>query len=145
MNRIISGCGIGATIGQFSNQSPLTGEWRGINGQWHLGSRGVNQWSGPVAATANAWARASRAFGVLGMGLSAVQGYRAYQREGVSGTIKPAIDFGVGSIGTFTGPAGAAAAGIYFGVDMTVGWRRVLTPSPEECRRQQLYFRYGPR
>ena len=132
-------CGAASSYGQYSNRS---GEaWRGANGKWNRIGWGGN---GSTGARSLALERAG-AFRVLGksmfyvgMGISAVQGGQSLLQGNYGGAAKSGLDITMGRVGLM-GPWGAAASGIYFGVDMTVGWPYVgqelmLTRCDAECQ-----------
>ena len=80
-----------------------------------------------------------RAAGLLGAGLSFYQMSNAFSQGRNAEGRKFALDGGMGLVGTLGGPYGAAAATVYFGVDMTVGWPYVghqlmLTRCGADCQ-----------
>jgi hypothetical protein len=155
INKLISTCGIGASIGQYNNVSMDGTMFRGLNSKWYpMAGRGPNQYTGArslATGKSSAFGKLGRVVGVGGMGLSAIQGYQGYQQEGVSGAAKPTLDFAMGAVGTFGGPPGAVVGGTYFAVDLTVGWsnvgRAVANDPRDPCNgraRQMLTNRLGP-
>jgi len=155
INRIISACGIGASLGQFNNVSMDGTMFRGLNGNWYpMSGRGPNQYTGArslATGKASAFGALGRAAGYGGIGLSAVQGYRSYKRGDNAGVAKSTLDAGMGYVGLRGGVPGAIASGVYFGVDLTVGWdgvgRAVANDPRDPCNgraRQMLTNKLGP-
>jgi RHS repeat-associated protein len=144
LGRILSAGGIASSISEYRTVSPLTGAWRGANGQmlrpgW--GGNGATASRSLAMERAGALGRFGKILGGAGMVVSIVQGAQAYKRGDKPGVIKATIDLGFGAAGTFGGPYGAGASAVYFGVDATVGWPAVsrqvnnhpmitVTPSP---------------
>lgn len=107
---------------------------------------GGNQATGArsVAVTkANAFSRLSKAAGLIGMGLRAVgaiQAYKAGNRGFANnGAAKQSLDIVMGGISTFGGPWGAAAGAVYFGVDMTIGWDRMVNEVAPQYAKGQCH------
>jgi RHS repeat-associated protein len=141
VNGAITMCSMGASIGEMSKVS--NGMWRGRNGVMYpmrWGGNGATGGRSVAVGMAEELRFLGRAAGVGGMVLSTVQGVQAYRQGDNEGAAKSGVDLLMGGVGTFGGPLGGAAAGIYFGVDMTVGWKRVLTQSPRECSRAPYAF-----
>jgi RHS repeat-associated protein len=146
-DRLVSGAlnvtGAAASLNRYRTLNPAETSWRGFNGGSNRIGWGGNGSTGgrSLAVTkAGAFKVLGRAAGGLGMALSLGQGYQAYQRGDRGGVVKSGFDLGFGAAGTFGGPYGAAASGVYFGVDMTVGWpkmaetaleRKVITGFPK--------------
>ncbi|HYV03683.1 MAG TPA: RHS repeat-associated core domain-containing protein, partial [Blastocatellia bacterium] len=133
-----------ATVGQYSNVNPRTGAWKGFTKQgpkWFRSGFPGNQYVSRSAALsyAKGFNVLGRAAGLLGAGLSFYQMSNAFSQGRNAEGRKFALDGGMGLVGTLGGPYGAAAATVYFGVDMTVGWPYVghqlmLTRCGADCQ-----------
>jgi len=154
VNNALAACGIGAGIGQYSNV--WGDQWKGPrDGMWHRGlsGQGPNQHTGArsvALANANNYRSLGRAYFGVGAAFSFYQGVQSYQQGNRAGAAKSALDIGMSYAGTFGGPKGLAVSGIYFGVDMAVGWDNVgealaHPPGENNCRARQLMTpRLGP-
>jgi YD repeat-containing protein len=143
MNTGFTTCGIAASLGEYSNQ--LSGKWVGWTNQGpklYSTSWAGNQYVSRAAALekAGAFRALSRVSFFVGAGISVYQGRQAFNRGDYSSAAHSGLDIGMSYVGTFTGPVGAGVAGLYFGVDATIGWKRVLTQSPRECSRARYGF-----
>jgi RHS repeat-associated protein len=128
MSRLLTVAGTASTIAEYSTVSPLTGAWRGANGLRYAAGHHPNGATGPLslaAENAGVLRGLGRVLGAAGIAMSIGRGYQAYERGDRLDVVKCAFDAGFGAAGTFGGPHGAAAATVYFGVDMTVGWGAV--------------------
>jgi len=102
------------------------GFWIGKNGKAYSTSWGGNgttggrlKFAGRIAEGAHV---AGTVVGVVGLGVSAVQGYNAFRDHNTNGMVQAGADFGVGVYGTFGGPIGWAASAGYFGGQMIDHW-----------------------
>jgi hypothetical protein len=105
------------------------GFWRGLNGvaNTQMIGQGPNQYTGARSLAiekAGALGRFGQVAGIAGYSLSGIQTIRALRQGGLQEGIKPGTDTAFGIAGTHGGLWGAGAAGIYFLVDMTIGWER---------------------
>ena len=123
--------GTAASVGQYSNVNAAGTAWKGANLKWNRMGWGGNGATGArslAIENAGSFKVLGRSMFYLGVGISAVQGVQA-ARQGNwgltdNGAAKSLLDIGMARVGLM-GPYGAAASGVYFGVDMTVGWDTV--------------------
>ncbi len=146
-------CGIGFNIGEYSN---VQGEWwrSSKNGNWYKGlkGRGPNGATGPrgpVIARANNFKQLGRYSFYTGALISVAQADQAL-RDGRSVgkvALKTGLDIGIGYAGVVGGLPGAALAGGYFAVDLTIGMDNIIDAAAKKdngmCR-QMLTNRLGP-
>jgi hypothetical protein len=137
-------CGTMASYGQYSNVSG--GMWKGWTQQgprWYSSSFHGNQYlsSAAVKSYANGFRLLGKASFVIGGALNVSQGIQAYQQGNIgfanNGAAKSGLDIIMGGVGVGGGPVGATASGLYFGVDMTVGWdavrKEAQRQAPTQC------------
>jgi RHS repeat-associated protein len=133
-------CGATSSYGQYSSVS--NGMWRStLNGKSYPLSWGGNGATG-ARSLATEYAGALRVLGksmfYAGSIISTVQGGQSLLQGNYGGAAKSGLDITMSRVGLM-GPWGATASGIYFGVDMTVGWPYVgqelmLTRCDAECQ-----------
>jgi hypothetical protein len=119
---------VAATAGLVQNvQNGSMGFWVGKNGSVQPTSWGGNGATGGRLKFAGQMAGVAKTVGNvaggLGIGVSALQGYDAFQRNDTNGMVQAGADIGVGVTGFF-GPIGWAASAGYFGgqmIDRTFG------------------------
>ena len=115
--------GNAASATQYAIAGP--GYWLAANGKYYPMSWGGNQWTGPRAG-ALADSRAAGAIGKVAFGAGVlVSGYNIYNNPTGGVVAKESLNTAVGVIGIYGGPWGAGAAGLYFAVDMSIGWDAV--------------------
>jgi len=112
------GGGLGAVVGAAENlQNGATGVWLGKNGKLYPSSWGGNGSTGGRLAFAGKIAdvahTAGNVVGVVGVGISVVQGYQAYSAHNTYGMVQSGADVGMGVAGFF-GPIGWALSSGYF-------------------------------
>ncbi len=87
-----------------------------------------NRFTGARSAAigrAGALSLLSKIIGVAGAGFNVVQGVQSVRQGDNAAAAKSGVDAAMGVVGSFGGPVGAVAGGVYFGVDVTIGWPRV--------------------
>ena len=104
--------------------------WRGTNGlaSTKMFGPGPNQYTGARSIAINkagALTKLGKVAGIAGYTLSGIQTVQAYRQGGLRAAVKPGVDTAFGVLGTHGGPWGAGASGVYFGVDMTIGWPKM--------------------
>ena len=140
VNSALGACGAAASIAEYSTVNGSRTHWRGSNGKWNRMGWGGNGATGARSAAvgrASAAGLLGRATGGVGVVFSGYQGAEALRQGNTADAAKSGVDVGVGLVGIFGGPPGAAIGGGYFVVDTTIGWGEVgkaaRTPRPAGC------------
>jgi RHS repeat-associated protein len=123
----VGSAGLGAGIAEHTAPFFLVqgGKWRGLNGNWYSLGWGGNGATGArsLALEGSRWASAfGKGLFYVGAGISLYQGVDSLVSEGnPSAAAKAGVDLGISALG-LAGPGGAAVAGSYWLLDVTVGF-----------------------
>jgi RHS repeat-associated protein len=144
-NRMFTIMGMAATASRYYYVNEAETAWRGLDGVMHpvtgYHPNGATGRRALAFEKAGAFRTAGRVVGVISIGISSYQAYSAFAEGDNSSGAKYSVDAVMGGV-SFAGPYGAAAAGVYFGVDMTIGWPRVgrgLTQCDSYCQSWAAY------
>jgi len=118
LNTTLGAAGLYTSAKQY--QYMIGKSWRGINGNWYTFTRGANQYTG---ARSTAVANYNK-FDGYGKGLfyastliSGYQGVVALKHGDMGAAGKSGLDIAMGVVGTYGGPWGAGASGLYYFID----------------------------
>ena len=120
LNTTLGAAGLYTSAKQY--QSMVGKSWRGINGEWYTFTRGANQYTGPrstAVANYNELNGLGQKIFLLSTLISAYQGTNALFNGDIGTAKKSALDISMGYVGTYGGPWGAGASGLYYLIDNT--------------------------